>query len=170
MLSNHLIFFHSLLFLPSIFPSRVFSNQSALHIRWWNYWCFIFTKSPSSEYSELISFRVDPFDLLEVQGTFKSLLQHQNLKASILWCSVFFMDQLSHLYMSTGKTTALTIWTFAGKVMSLFFNMLPLFVIAFLSRRSKCHDFMAAVTFCHDLGAEEKICHCFLLFAMKLWD
>ena len=125
MLSNHLIFFHSLLFLPSIFPSRVFSNESALHIRWQNYWSFIFTKSPSSEYSELISFRIDSFDLLAVQGTFKSLLQHQNSKASILWCSVFFMDQLSHLYMKTGKTTALTIWTFVGKVMSLLFNMLP---------------------------------------------
>ena len=136
MLFNCLILCHSLLFLPSIFPSRVFSNQSALHIRWRNYWCFIFTKSPSSEYSELISFRVDPFDLLEVQGTFKSLLQHQNLKASILWCSVFFMDQLSHLYMTTGNILALT-HHFVSKVMSLLFNMLSKFIIALLSR-SKC--------------------------------
>ena len=131
MLSNHLIFFHSLLFLPSIFPSRVFSNQSALHIRWRNYWCFIFTKSPSSEYSELISFRVDPFDLLAVQGTFKSLLQHQNLKASILWCSVFFIVQLSHPYMTTGKTIDLTRQTLVSKIMSLLSNMLSRFVIGF---------------------------------------
>ena len=133
MLSNHLIFFHSLLFLPSIFPSRVFSNQSALHIRWRNYWRFIFTKSPSSEYSELISFRVDPFDLLAVQGTFKSLLQHDSSKVLILQCSAFFMV-LSHPYMTIGKTMALTRWTFVGKVMALIFSTLSSIVIAFLPR------------------------------------
>ena len=114
-----------LLLLPSIFPSiRVYSNESALHIRWPKYWSFSFNISPSNEHPGLISFRMDWFDLLAVQGTLKSLLQHHNLKASILWCSAFFMVQLSHLYMTTGKTTALTRLPFVSKVISLLFNML----------------------------------------------
>ena len=109
---------HLVLLLPSVFPSiRVFSNKSALRMRWPKYWSFSFSISPSNEYSELISFRIDWFDLLAVQGTLKSLLQHHSSKASILWRSAFFMVQLSHLYMTTGKTIALTIWTFVGKVM-----------------------------------------------------
>ena len=124
-----------LLFPPSIFPSiRVFSNESVLRIGWPKYWSFSFNNSPSNEYSELISFRIDWLDLLTVQGTLKSLLQHQSLKASILRCSALFMVQLSHPYMTTGKTIALTIWTFVGKVMSLLFNTLSRFVIAFLPR------------------------------------
>ena len=130
--SNHLILCHPLLFLPSIFPSiRVFSNQSALHIRWPKYWRFSFSISPSNEYSGLISFRLD---LLAVQGTLKSLLQHHSLQASILRCSTFFIVQLSHSYMTTGKTIALTRGTFVGKVMSLLFNMLSRLVITFLPR------------------------------------
>ena len=112
----------------------VFSNELALHIRWPQYWSFSFSISPSNEYSGLISFRIDWLDLLADQGTLKSLLQHHSSKASILRCSVFFMVQLSHLYMTTGKTIALTIWTFVGKVMSLIFNMLLRFVIAFHQR------------------------------------
>ena len=135
MLSNHLILCHPLLLLPSIFPSiRVFSKESAFHIRWPKYWSFSFGISPSNEYSELISFRIDLFDLLTVQGTCKSLLQHHSSKASILQHSAFFMVQLSHSYMTTGKTIALTRRTFVGKVMSLLFNMLSRFVIAFLPR------------------------------------
>ena len=123
--SNHLTLCHPLLLLPSIFPSiRVFSNKMALRITWPKYWNFNFSISPSSEYSGLISFRINWFDLLAVQGILKSLLQNHNLKASIVQCSVFFMVQLSYLYMATGKTTALTRWTFVGKVMSLLFNML----------------------------------------------
>ena len=118
--SSHLILCHPLLFLPSIFPSiRVFSNESALHIRWPKYWNFSFSISPSNEYSGLISFRIDWFDLLEVQGTLKSLLQYHSSKASILWLSAFFMVQLSHPYMTTGKTVTLTIWTIWNKVMFL---------------------------------------------------
>ena len=130
--SNHLILCLPLLLRPSIFPSiSIFSNESALHIRWPMCWSFSFSISPSNQYSGLISFRIDWFDILAVQRTFKSLLQHHNSKASILWCSAFFMVQLSNLYMTTGKTTALTRWTFVGKVMSLLFNMLSRFVIAF---------------------------------------
>ena len=133
MLFNHLILCRPLLLLPSIFPSiRIFSNESALGIRWPEYWSFGF--SPSNEYSGLISFRIDWFDLLAVQGTLKSLLQHHSSKASILQCSVYFIVQLSHPYTTLGKTRALTIWTFVGKVMSLLFNMLSRFVIAFLPR------------------------------------
>ena len=132
--SNHLILCHSLLLLPSIFPSiRVFSNESVLHIRSPKYWSFSFSISPSNKYSGLISFRMDWFDLIAVQGTLKSLQPH-SLKASILWCSAFFMVQLSHPYMSTGKNISLTIWTFVGKLMSLLFNTLSRFVIAFLPR------------------------------------
>ena len=125
MLFNHLILFCPLL-LPSI---RVFSNESALHIRWPKYWSFIFSISPYSEYSRLISFRIDWLDLLAIQGTLKTLLQHHSSKASVVWHSAFFMVQLSHPYMTTGKTIALTIGTFVGKVMSLLFNMLSRFVI-----------------------------------------
>ena len=131
--SNHLILCHPLFLLPSVFPSiRVFSNESAPHIRCPKYWSFSFSISPFSEYSGLISFRINWFDLLVVQGTIKSLLQHHSSKASVLWCSAFFMVQPSHPYMTTGKIIALTRWTFVGKVMSLFFNMLSRFVIAFL--------------------------------------
>ena len=132
MLSNHLILCHALL-LPSIFPSiMVFSNELALHITRSKYWRFSFRISPFNEYSGLISFRIDWFDLLAVQGTLKSLLQHHDSKASILWCSAFFMVQLSCMYTATGKIIALLIRTFASKVMSLFFNTLSRFVIAFL--------------------------------------
>ena len=135
---NHLILCHLLLFLPSIFPSiRVFSNESALCIIWPKYWSFSFNISPSNEYSGLISFRMDWLDLLAVYRTLKSLLQYHSSKASILRCSAFFIVQLSHPYMTTGKTIALTRWTFVGKVMSLLFNMLSRLVIAFLPR-SKC--------------------------------
>ena len=134
--SNHLILCHSLLLPLSIFPSiSVFSNESVLPIRWPKYWSFSFSISPFNEYSGLISFRMNWFDLLAVQGTFKSLLQHHSPKASILWCSAFFIVLLSHPYMTTGKHIALTRRTFAGKVMSLLFNMLSRMVIAFLPRR-----------------------------------
>ena len=126
------------LLLPSIFPGiRVFSNESVLHIRWSKYWSFSFSISPSNEYSGLISFRIDWFDLLAVQGTLKSFLQHHSSRASILQCPAFLMVQLSHPYVTTGKTIALTRLTFVGKIMSLFFKMLFRFVIAFLLR-SKC--------------------------------
>ena len=135
--SNHLILCHPLLLLPSIFPSiRVFSNESALCIRWSKYWSFSFNISPSNEYSGLISFRMDWLDLLAVQGALRSLLQHHSSKASILRCSAFFIVQLSHPYMTTGKTIALTRWTFVNKVISLPFYMLPSLVIAFLPRAS----------------------------------
>ena len=134
-LFNHLILCRPLLLPPSIFPSiRVISNESVLRIRWPKYWSFSFSNSPSNEYLGLISFRIDWFDLLAVQGTLKSLLQHHSSKASILHCSAFFIVQLSHPYMTTGKTIALTRWTFVGKVMSLLFNMLSRFVITFLPR------------------------------------
>ena len=136
--SNHLILCHPLLLLPSIFPSiRVFSNESVLLIRWPNYWSFSFSISPCNEYSRLISFRMDWLDLLAVQGTLKSLLQHHSSKASIPQCSAFFTVQLSHPYMTTGKTIALTRQTFVGKVMSLLFNMLSRLVIAF-PPKTKC--------------------------------
>ena len=138
--SNHLILCHPLLLPPSIFPSiRVFSNESALHIRWPKYWSFSFSISPSNEYSVLISFRMDFLDLLTVQGTLKSLLQHRSSKASILQCSAFFTVQLSHPYMTTGKTIALTRWTFVGKVMSPLFNMLSRLVITFFQGVSNIH-------------------------------
>ena len=122
---NHLILCHPLLFPPSIFPSnRIFSSESVLHITWPKYWSFSFSISPSNEYSGLISFKIDWLDLLAVQGTLKSLFQHHSLKASIFQHSAFFIVQLSHLYMTTGKNIALTRWTFVGKVMSLLFNML----------------------------------------------
>ena len=133
--SNHLILCHPLLLPPSILPSnRVFLNESVLCIRWPECWSFSFSISPSNEYSGLISFRMDWFDLLAIQEALKSLLQHHSSKASMLLHSAFFIVQLSHLYMTTGKTTALTKWTFVGKVTSLLFNMLSRFVIAFLPR------------------------------------
>ena len=136
--SNHLILCRPLLLLSSVFPSiRVLSNESILRIRWPNYWSFSFNISPSNEYSGLISFRMDWLDLLAVQGTLKSLLQHHSSKASTLWCSAFFIVQLSHPYMTTGKTRALTRWTFVGKVMCLLFNMLSRLVITFLPRSKR---------------------------------
>ena len=148
--SDCLILYRPLL-LPSIFPNiRVFSIKSVLRIWWPKYWSFSII--PSNEYSGLISFRIDWFALLAVQGTRKSLLQHHRSKASILWHSAFFMVQLSHPYRTIGKTIDLTIWTFVSKVMSLLFNMLSRFAIAFLPR-SKGLDFMAAVTICSDFGA-----------------
>ena len=138
MLSNHLILCRPLLLLPSIFPSiKVFSSESVLHIRWPKYWSFSFNISPFNEHAGLISFRMDWLELLAVQGTLKRLLQHHSSKASVLRCSDFFIVQLSHPYMTTGKTIALTRRTFVGKVMSLFFNMLSRWVITFLPR-SKC--------------------------------
>ena len=136
--SNHLILYRPLLLLPSIFPSiGVFSNELALCIRWPKYWSFSFSISPSNEHPGLISFRMDLFELLAVQGTLKSLLQHHSSKALILLHSAFFIVQLSHPYMTTGKSIVLTRWTFVGKVISLLFNMLSKLVIAFLPR-SKC--------------------------------
>ena len=136
--SNHLILCHPLLLLPSIFPSiEVFSNESVLHIRWLKYWSFSFRISSSNEYSELISFRIDWFDLHEVQGTLKGLLQHYSSKASILWHSDFFIIKLSHPYMTTGKTVVLRKQTFVGKVMSLLFNMLSRSVITLLPRSKR---------------------------------
>ena len=136
--SGHLILCHPLFLLPPIPPSiRVFSNKSTLHIRWPKHWSFSFSIIPSKEHQGLISFRMDWLDLLAVQGTLKSLLQHHSSKASILWCSAFFTVQLSHSYMTTGKTIALTRQTFVGQVMSLLLNMLSMLVITFLPR-SKC--------------------------------
>ena len=152
--SNHLILCRPLLLLSSIFPSiKVFSNESVLRIRWPKYWSFSFSISPSNEHSELISFRMDWLDLLAVQGTLKSLLQHHSSKASVLQPSAFFIVLLSHPYMTTGKTTALTRRTFVGKELSLLFNMLSRLVINFLPR-SKRLNFMAAVTICSDFGAQ----------------
>ena len=151
---NHLILCRPFLLPPSIIPSiRVFSSESALHIRWPKYWSFSFSISPSNEYSELLSFRMDWLDLLTVQGTLKSLLQHHSSKASILQCSAFFIVQLSHPYMTTGKTIALTRRTFVDKVMFLFFNMLSWFVIAFFPRSKCLLIFMVAVTICSEFGA-----------------
>ena len=136
--SSHLILCHPLLLLPPIPPNiRVFSNESTLHMRWPKYWSFSFSISPSKEHPGLISFRMDCLDLLAVRGTRKSILQHHSSKTSILWCSAFFTVQLSHPYMTTGKTIALTRWTFVGKVIPPLFNMLSRLVITFPSR-SKC--------------------------------
>ena len=160
--SNHLILC-SLFLLPSIFPSiRVFSHESALCIKWPKYWSFSFSISPSNEYSGLISFSMDWLVLLAVQGTLKGLLQHHSSKASVLRSSDFLMVQLSHPYMTTGKTIALTRWTFVGKVMSLLFNMLFRFVIAFLSR-SKC----LLISW---LQSPSAVIFFPYLFAMKWWN
>ena len=162
--SSHLILCHPCL-LPSIFPSiRIFSDESALCIRWPKYWSFSFNTSPSNQHLGLISFRVDWLDLLTVQGTLKCLLQHHSSKASILQHSAFFIVQLSHSYTTTRKTITLTRRTIAGKVMSLLLNMLSRLVITFLPR-SKRLNFMATVTICSDFGAQEnKVCHCFHCF------
>ena len=136
--SSHLILCHLILLLPPIPPSiRVFSNESTLHLRWPKYWSFSFSINPSNEHPELISFRMDWLDLLAVQGTLKSLLQHHSSKALIFRCSAFFTVQLSHPYMTTGKAIALTRWTFVGKVMSLLLNMLSRLVITFLPRSKR---------------------------------
>ena len=161
--SNHLVLCCHLLFLPSIFPSiRVFSNELVFHIRRQKYCSF--SISQYNECSGLISFRIDWFDLLAVQETLKSLLQHHSSKASVLQCSALIMVLLSHPFMTTGKNVALTRWAFVGKVMSLLFNMLSRLVIAFLPRR-----FMAAVTICSDFGAQiSKVCHCIDCFPIYL--
>ena len=165
MLSKHLILYHPLLS-PSVFPSiRVFSNESVLHIRWPKYWSFSFSISPSNEYSRLTSFRMDWLELLVVQGTLKSLLQHHSSKASILQRSAFFIVQLSHPYMTTGKTIGLIRWTFVGKVMFLLFNMLSRLVITFLSRSKWSFYFIAAITICSDFAAQKnKVSHCFPIY------
>ena len=151
--SSQLILCIPLLLLPPIPPSiRVFSSESTLHMRWPKYWSF--SLSPSNEHPGLVSFRMDWLDLLAVQGTLKSLLQHHSSKASILWHLAFFTVQLSQPYMTTGKTTALTKRTSVGKVMSLPLNMLSRLVITFLPR-SKCLNFMAAVTICSDFGPQK---------------
>ena len=166
--SNHLILCYPLLLLPSIFPSiRVFSGEKVLCIRWPKYWSFSFSISPSNEYSGLIFFRVDWLDLLVVQGTLKSLLQHHSWKASILQHSAFFIVQLSHSHTSTGKTIALTRWTFFSKVISLLFNMLSRFCHSFSSKEQESFNFMAAVTIYSDFGApQNKVSHCFHCFAI----
>ena len=166
MLSKHLILCCPLLLLPSI-SIRVFPNELAICIKWPSYWSFSFSYSPSNKYSALISFRIDSFDLLEVQGTLNSSSIIQ--KASVLWYSAFFMGQLLHLYSTTGKTTALAIWNFAGEVRSLLFNMLSRFAIVFLSR-SKCLLISwLQFTVRSDFGAQEnKVCHCFHFLPLYL--
>ena len=168
--SNHLILWCPLLLLPSVLSSiRIFSVKSALCIRWPKYWSFSFSLSPSYEHSGFTSFRIGWFDLLAAQGTLKSLLQHHNSKASILQCSTFFMVQLSHPYVTTGKTIALTIRNFVGKGMSLLFNTLSKFVIAFLPRSKCLLIFMVVVTICSDFGDQEtKVCHRFHCFPIYL--
>ena len=167
--SNHLILYGPLLLLLSIFPSiRVFSNESVLRIRCPKYWSFGFIVSPSNEYSGLISFRMDWLDLLVVQGTLESLLQNHSSRPSVLQCSAFFIIQLSHPYMTTGKTIALTRQTFVGKVMSLLLNILSRLVITFLKEQAS-FNFIAALTISSDLGApQNKVCHCFHLFPICL--
>ena len=167
---SNLILCHPLLFLPSTFPSiRVFSDESVLCIRWPKYWSFSFSISPSSEYSGLISLRMDWLDLLAVQGILKSLLQHHSSKASILQHSAFFIMQLSHPYMTTGKTIALTWWTFVGKVVSLLFNMLSRLVIVFLPRSK---GLLISWLQSPSAGILEpkkiKVCHCFHCFPIYL--
>ena len=166
--SNHLILCCPLLLPPSIFPSiRVFSSESVLHIRWPKYWSFSFSISPFNEYSGLISFRMDWLDLLAVQGTLKNLLQHHSSKASILQHSAFFIVQLSHPYMTTGKTIALTRQIFIGKVMSLLFNMLSRLVIAFLPRSK--HLLISWLQSPSAVILEtKKVCHCFHCFPLYL--
>ena len=156
----------SLLLLLSIFLSiRVFSSEPALCIRWPKYWSFSFKISPINEHPGLISFRKNRLDLLAVQGTLKSLLQHHSSKASILRCSAFFIVQLSHLYMTTGKTIALTRQTFVDKVMSLLFNKLSRLVITFLPRSKYLLISLAAITICSDFGVQKKkVSHCFLIY------
>ena len=169
MLASHLILCHPLLLLPPIPPSiRVFSNESTLRMRWPKYWTFSFSISPSNESPGPISFRMDWLDLLAVQGTLKSLLQHHSSKTSILPCSAFFIVQLSHPYMTTGKTIALTRWTFVCKVMSLLFNMLSRLVITFLPRSK--HLLISLLQSPSTVIFEPKkmICHCFHYFPIYL--
>ena len=172
--SNNLILYCPLLLLPSIFPSiRVFSKESVF-IRWPKYWNFNFSISPSNEYSGLISFRINYFDLLAVHGTLKSLLQCHSSKASILWHSAFFIVQLSHPYMTIGKTIALTRWIFVSKVLSLFFNMLSRLVIAFLpgSKRLLIHDYSHHLQWFWSLPPPNKDCysfHCFPIYLPRCW-
>ena len=166
--SNHLILCHPLFLLPSIFPSiRVFSNESTLCMRWPKYWSFSFSISPSNKYSGLIAFRIDWFDHLAIQGTLKSLLQHHSSKLSILRCSALFMVQLSYLHITTRKTIALTRWNFVGKVMSLLFNTLSRFIIAFLPR-STCllSSWLQSPSAVHFGTQEKKVCHCFHCFSI----
>ena len=164
--SSHLILWHPLLLLPSIFPSiRDFSNESAVHIRWPKYWNFSFSISTSNKYSGLISFEIDWFHLLGVQGTLRSLLQHHSSKASVLPLSAFFMVQLSKLYMTTGKTIVLTIWTFVGKLMSLLLNMLCRLVVTFLPRSKRLLISWLQSPMCSDFGAQKnKVWHCFPIY------
>ena len=179
MASNHLILCRPLLLLPSDFPSiRVFSNGSVLHIRWPKYWGFSFSISPSNEHSGLISLRMDWLYPLGVQRTLKSLLQHHSTKASIPQCSAFFMVQLWHPYTTTGKTIALTRWTFVSKVMSLFFNMLSRLVIVFLLRskrswfrsrnHSSCSSWLQSASAVIFGAPQNKVCHCFHYFPIYL--
>ena len=167
--SNHLILYRPLLLLPSIFPSiRVFTNESALPIRWPKYWSFSFNISPSNEHQGLISFKMDWLDLLDVQGTLKSLLQHHSSKASILQHSAFFTVQLSHPYTTTGKTIALTRWTFVNKVMSLLFNMLSRLVITFLPRSKHLLISWLQSPSAVILEPQNKVSHCFHCFPIYL--
>ena len=164
--SNYLILCHPLLLLPSSFPSiRVFSKESVLHIRWPKCWSFSFSFSPSDEYSGLISFRIDWLNLLAVKGLSRVFSNTTIQKHQILWHSALFILQLSHLYMTTGKTINLIGWTFVGKIMSLLFTMLSRLAIDFLPKEQACFNFRTAVTICSDFGAQEnKICHCFQCF------
>ena len=166
--SKHLVLCHPFLLLHSIFPRiRVCCSELVLPIRWPKYWSFSFSISPSNEYSGLISFKIDWFDLFAVQGILKSLLQHHSSKASILQCSAFFTGQLSHPHKTTGKTTALTRWAFASKVMSLLFYMLSMLVIAFLPRSK--HLLFSWLQSPSDFGAQEnKVCNCFHCFPTYL--
>ena len=166
--SKHLIICHPLILLPSIFPSiRVFSNEPVLCFRWPNYWSFSFSISPSNEYSGLIPFRMDCLELLAVQETLKSFLQHHSPKASSLWCSAFFIFQISHPYMTSGKSIALTRWTFVGKVMSLLYNTLPRLIIAFLPRSKRL-----LISWLQSPSAvilePQKVSHCFQYFPIYL--
>ena len=167
--SNHLILCCPLLLLPLVFPSiRVFFSESGFHIRWPKYWSFSFSISPSNEYSGLIFFRMDWLDLLEVQGTLKSLLQHHGSKASVLWCSAFFTVQVSYPYMTTGKTIALTIWTFVSKVMSLLFNTMSMLVIAVLPRsKSLLISWLQSLS-AVALEPKKIVSHCFHCFPIYL--
>ena len=170
--SNHLTLCRPLLLLPSGFPSfRVFSSESVLCIKWPKYWSFSFSISPSYEYSRLIAFRIDWFDLLAVQGTLKSLLQHHSSKASVLQCSTFFTVQLSHPYMTTGKTIALTRWTFTGKVMSLLLNMPSRLVITFIPRSKRPLISWLQSPSAVILEPKKIVCHCFHCFPIYLpWN
>ena len=173
MASNRLILQHPLLLPPSIVPSiRVFSNESAVRIKWPKYWSFSFSIRPSNEYSELISFRIDWFDLPAVQGSLKSLLQHHSSKASIFWCSTFFIVQLSDPYVTIRKTIALTIWTFIGKVMSLLFAILSRFVIAFLPRSKSLliSWLQSPSTMTLEPKKIKSVTVSLFIYAMKWWD